>query len=244
MMASSSETPVSVKESSTSPICPFSYHPLSAIPRDNLAIIYQCNPTNNRNYEGGCGHRCNLSRLVSYLHDNGGSAVCPSCRSRVLAVCDLEADDFLRRRRHFARDCDGNTADLTDGGSNEFLDSVKIGRDSVEENSENENRDGRIITFRYGSISYFLWVSSNLKGVGRGCAMERIGCVLNMDDQTGLKSFQNSLGHLQRKSNLPKQYSSGNFAKRFVGTNVRHIFWRFDPSTEKAFISRHGIAAV
>mmetsp|Transcript_25286 Transcript_25286/g.53331 ORF Transcript_25286/g.53331 Transcript_25286/m.53331 type:complete len:213 (-) Transcript_25286:369-1007(-) len=187
MMASSSETPVSVKESSTSPICPFSYHPLSAIPRDNLAIIYQCNPTNNRNYEGGCGHRCNLSRLVSYLHDNGGSAVCPSCRSRVLAVCDLEADDFLRRRRHFARDCDGNTADLTDGGSNEFLDSVKIGRDSVEENSENENRDGRIITFRYGSISYFLWVSSNLKGVGRGCAMERIGCVLNMDDQTGLK---------------------------------------------------------
>lgn len=187
MMASSSGTPVSTKESSTLPICPFSLHPLSSIPLDNLAVIYQSNPTNNRNYEGGCGHRCNLSRLVSYLHDNGGSAVCPSCRSRVLAVCDMKSHDFLRKRRHFGCDCDGKTVHSTAGGSSEFLESMKLGRDRVEENSENENRDGRIIAFRYGPISYFLWVSSDLKEVDRGCAMERMGCVLNMDSRTGLK---------------------------------------------------------
>ncbi len=195
-MTSSGEIPVSTNKSSPSSICPISLHSISAVPRNNLAVVYQSNPVNSRNYDEGCGHRCELSCLVSYLHDNRGSAVCPSCRSIVTAVCDVESDIFLRRRRHFVFDCankddaaDEKSDDSAKGGTNEFLHSEKVGNDHdhAEENYENSTEDGRIITFRYGPISYFLWVSSKIGRASKGYAMERIGYVLNMNFQTGLK---------------------------------------------------------
>lgn len=176
--------------STSSTICPFTLRPLADLPRDNTAIVYRSVPSSSQRgrdraedaNDDACGHACvcTLSELVPYLHDGrGGTAaacrtpVCPVCLAcPVGVVCDAEASSFLTRIH----------ADVSD-------------------ENDTRTKEGRIVSFRCGAISYHLWVeatsssqslSSNpvldrLAGGTKRNALERIGSVMGIDVHNGLK---------------------------------------------------------
>lgn len=163
----------------TTSICPFT---LAATKREDAGVVYETilpsssksGPTNGGENASdqafGCGHSCTLTHLVQYLHDGGSSKSCPVCRtSRVCVVCDADSSAFLVQL---------NTTSEQNGNSN-------VG-------------GGRIVSFRYGPISYFLWVRSSQQASPSSSrlnffsnreenALDRIGSVLGMDVEKGLK---------------------------------------------------------
>ncbi len=168
-----------VTSKSTSIICPFTLKSIAEIKQENLAVIYEKNPLlmNDPSSDDGstealgveCGHSCTLANLASYLHDNGGGAkLCPVCQlSPASVICDFRSSNFLTRP------------------------SAQNGTNGSDGNG------GRIISFRYGTITYFLWVqspprlsSSSYEKIFRGRhlnALDRICSVLGMDVESGLK---------------------------------------------------------
>lgn len=180
-------------KSSACSICPFTLKSLASTKRDDVAVIYRTNPLLTSTLapsavsddDGGaeaagnppCGHSCTLSHLVPYLHDSGGgSKSCPVChKSPASVVCDSYASAFLATKRH--RPNQG-------GGIGE---------------SGNGDGRGRIVSFRYGTTFYFLWVHSSpppssyskLFSHRNDNALDRIGSVMSMDVKNGLKVRDN-----------------------------------------------------
>lgn len=172
------------KSTASISICPFTLKSLAAIKRDDAAFIYQSNPllssTTDASSGGAlgkptsaqeveCGHSCTLSHLVPYLHDSGGSKSCPVCQtSPASVICDSLSSAFFMQQNQLSGK----------GGSS-------------------DNGEGRIISFRYGTTFYFLWVHSSpplpsssyskLFSYRNGNALDRIGSVLGMDVKNGLK---------------------------------------------------------
>lgn len=165
---------------STSNICPFTFKTIGAIQPEDLAVVYESNPLLADNAEPTgtlniqCGHSCNLSNLVSYLHDTGGTKLCPVCQSSSASfICDSTSSISIARRTNAQHNTHGSVDSDGDGGG------------------------GRIVSFRYGTIVYFLWVkspqqlSSSYTSIFRdrngGNALDRIAHVLGMDVKSGLK---------------------------------------------------------
>ena len=208
-------------EDASATICPFTLEAISAIAQEDRAVIYQCNNPAGPEQKVGCGHSCNLLNLVSYLHDSGGAAasiasksisnvsssfnsssrahLCPVClASPVGVVCDELSSSFLMRRRDFIAE-----------KSNSSIDKMNIDKQNKTADDENndgkkKSEEGRIASFRYGSIFYFLWIESSScseksktssyssfsvskSSIKKSNALERIGTVLGMDVVTGLK---------------------------------------------------------
>lgn len=158
-------------------ICPFTLRSISDLPRENVAVIYKHNPSSDGS-TAACGHLCTLSRLIPYLHDGSASSnattnnsktgFCPVCLSSpVGVVCDGISSSYLLQQ----------TIDTTSNSD-----------------SKGEN-EGRVVSFRYGSVVYHLWVHSivaksylgSSRSSKRNNALVRIGCVLGIDTQNGLK---------------------------------------------------------
>lgn len=146
-------------------LCPFTLKNLSDVKEDDLAVVYETNPllSSSSSSDGAvaveCGHKCTLSRLVSYLQD---SKACPVCQeANVSVVCDAQSSAQLLKQKE-SKDC-----------------------------------EGRIISFRYGTTSYFLWVPSSptmqassyssLFSKGEINALTRISSVFGVDVEKGLK---------------------------------------------------------
>ena len=149
-------------------ICPFTLKPIPDISRENLAVIYNSSPFTDAINE--CGHLCSLAGIISYLH-NGmqPTPMCPVCQAcQIGAVCDADASSFMT------------------GKSN-----------STNTNNSKSTSEGRLVSFKYGAISYHLWVptsspsslqsTSNKVFDKEGNALERIAQVMGMDVQNGLK---------------------------------------------------------
>ncbi|KAL7481450.1 hypothetical protein ACHAW6_007132 [Cyclotella cf. meneghiniana] len=194
--------------SPSSTICPFTLRPIADLPHDNTAIVYRSVPSSSQRGrdraedgtqpdDDACGHSCTLSELVPYLHDGRGgtaaarrSPVCPVCLAcPVGVVCDAEASSFLTRRRLAAVTTTKEGSDAT-------------AHDRVSDENDTKTKEGRIVSFRYGAISYHLWVESTsssqsslssnpeldrLAGGTKRNALERIGSVMGMDVHNGLK---------------------------------------------------------
>ena len=162
--------------SKSNSICPFTLKSIAQIKHEDLAVIYETTnlllTTDQSSDDAGeveCGHSCMLANLVSYLHDNGGGAkLCPVCQlSPASVICDFPSSDFLTRP------------------------SAQSNRNGSVDNG------GRIISFRYGTITYCLWVqsppqlsASSYERMFRGRnenALDRIYSVLGMDVKSGLK---------------------------------------------------------
>lgn len=97
------------------------------------------------NLSTACG-RCTLSKLISYLHD--GARECPLCRTSTVGT-------------------------VYDGGSAEYISrQVNDESDSCQPMSCDK---GRIVSFKYGAVSYHLWVTSDQ------IALNRISSVMGID---------------------------------------------------------------
>lgn len=158
-------------------ICPFTLRAIDTIQREDVAVVYESNPLLAGNSEAEetcnipCGHSCTLSNLVSYLHDTGGAKLCAVCQSASATfICDSMSSMAISRRI--------NAQNNTHG-------------------SEGDGGGGRIVSFRYGTIVYALWVkspqqiSSSYTSIFRDRkgenALDRIAHVLGMDVKSGLK---------------------------------------------------------
>eukprot|EP00804_Cyclotella_cryptica_P013551 CCRYP_012911-RA/>CCRYP_012911-RA protein AED:0.05 eAED:0.05 QI:208/1/1/1/1/1/2/1186/324 len=193
--------------STSSSICPFTLTPIGDLPRDNVAVVYRSLPSSSHRRQdqedsdteqpndNECGHMCTLSELVPYLHDVGRAStascrtpMCPVCLACPIGVvCDVDASSILMQQQHAAR-----TAE--DEGSNSAAARVSGANDT-------KTKEGRIISFRYGTISYHLWVESTsslqslsskhvfdrLAGGIKCNALTRIGTVMRMNVHNGLK---------------------------------------------------------
>jgi len=195
---------------STVLICPFTLKPLSQTVRDDVAVIYQGNPfpSVSASSDGAaenpvpaaqeyqCGHSCTLSRLVPYLLDVGGSKSCPVCQtSPATVICDSFASSF------FMRQCRP---------------------DESNEDGESDPCEGRIVSFRYGTAIYFLWVHSSppssyyskLFNSRKENALDRIGSVLGMDVKNGLKVIHK--GKVIYPANAKKKESSCDISEQLL----------------------------
>lgn len=196
--------------STSTSICPFTLKSIDEIERENLAVIYQNNPLLSSSNAGGdgdvagnemdripCGHSCTLSHLISYLHDTVGSnKSCPACQSSPASVvCDANSSKYLLRQRAGSQCNEKNEAGTPDSDG------------------------GRIISFRYGPTSYFLWVHSTppsptssyyskLFSSAKGNALDRIGSVLGMDVKTGLKLIHKGKVIFPETSGKKESYST------------------------------------
>lgn len=151
-------------------ICPFTLKPLNKTNREDLAFICQgvpqpsstdeqCDGTDNdAATKNLCGHCCTMSQLVAYLHGSSGGSTKPSC-----PVCQAPASIV----------CDAN--------------SFRFLTQQCKPN-ENASDEGRVISFRYGTVSYYLWVKSSPLSYSkffsygrRQNAIDRIACVLSMN---------------------------------------------------------------
>ena len=146
-------------------ICPFTLKSIADTPRINLAVIQ------HSNYSESCGGVCTLSELIPYLNDSTSTthAKCPVCQtSKITAVYDVEAASFLKGRGFPV--------------SNDNSDTELVMEDTAQ-------KDGRLVSFRYGTISYHLWVNSNhsLKSDLNDNALRRITNVMMMDINRGPK---------------------------------------------------------
>jgi hypothetical protein len=159
-----------------SSICPFTFKSIGTLHSEDVAIIYESNPLLAAAAVDApkiqCGHSCTLSNLVSYLHDTSGTKLCPVCQSSsAYFICDFMSSTAISRR------ASENALQITH---------------SVDD-------EGRILSFRYGTIVYFLWVENSTQSVSsssytsffrtrvRGNALDRIANVLDMDVRNGLK---------------------------------------------------------
>ena len=151
--------------SKTTPaICPFTLKSLATSKAEDVAIIYERNPLIANN-ELCCGHSCTLSHLVPYLHNSGGSKTCPVCQSSPAnIICDAKSSTYLEKQK----------ATTQNIAATEML------------NDAPTDKAGRIVTFRYGTTVYFLWVSSETSG-RKANTLDRIGLVLGMDVNKGMK---------------------------------------------------------
>lgn len=158
-------------------LCPFSFQAIDTIhPED------ESNPLLNEAEERNrlkCGHSCTLSNLVSYLHDHehhgGTKLLCPVCQSSSASfICDKASSSYISRRTSSQHVMDGSDSSTDDG-----------------------NSGGRIVSFRYGTNVYFLWVASPpqlsssyttlFHGRNGGNALNRIAQVLRVDIKNGMK---------------------------------------------------------
>ena len=181
---------------STSGICPFTLKPLTSTRPEDVAVIYASNPLNSvekkTNYNDGApsqeevqyGHSCSLSpSLISYLHDASGAKQCPVCQESPVKV-------------------------VCDGISSAFLISQTINHDGAL-----DNNNGRVISFRYGNISYNLWVHSTesiqsssyyskrgFSGRKRTNALHRIGDVLGIELKNIRVLYKGKILHPHTKS--------------------------------------------
>jgi hypothetical protein len=146
----------------SNPICPFTYKSIVEIKQDDLAVIYETNPlllTRNNDSsmnESSRNNVCTLVYLVSYLHDdnNRGTKLCPVSQSPISVVCDLRSSNLL----------------------------TQLGvRNNMDSSNNLDESGGRIVSFRYGTISYCLSTQPNFN------ALDRIGNVLQMDVKSGMK---------------------------------------------------------
>ena len=167
-----------VTSASSTSICPFTLKSIADIKQENLAVICDANPLlrsdpspdeTDKSAETQiveCGHLCTIANLVSYLHDEGGTKLCPVCQlSLVSAICDFPSLNFLTQPspQNLARNCP-------------------------------DSDEGRIIFFRYGTTMYFLQspprlspsTYKNMFSKRNGNALDRIGSVLGMDIKSGL----------------------------------------------------------
>jgi hypothetical protein len=138
-----------------SSICPFTLKPIADIPSDNVAIIHHESIQ--------CG-RCTLSKLIPYLHEGISSRECPVCQaSNVTTVYDVDSSLMHRQQQSYVQavDTKGTESDLV--------------------NLSHECPEGRIVSFKYGTISYHLWVEHD------SIALQRIASVMGMDVSNGLK---------------------------------------------------------
>lgn len=162
------EDNIMTETADSSLLCPFTLKPISSAKRDDVAVLCQNNPLLTPPTENHCGHSCTLSKLVPYLHDGSAAKLCPVCQTLpVTFICDHQSYTFLDHWHQM------HAYEKRDGSSDGF--------------------GGKIVTFRYGSTSYFLWVHSqspqssscsNLFGSGSN-AMDRINKVLGV--KHGLK---------------------------------------------------------
>jgi len=179
---------------STSGICPFTLKSLASTELDDVAVIYASNPLSKANNDDGaltqeevqCGHSCTLSpSLISYLHDTSGTKKCPVCQDSPANV-------------------------VFDSISSAFLISQTINQDGASNNNKNK---GRIISFRYGNISYYLWVHSTesiqsssyyskraFSGRKRTNALHRIGDVLGIELKNIRVLYKGKILHSSTKS--------------------------------------------
>ena len=169
-----------------SSICPFTFKSIGTLHSEDVAIIYESNPLLAAAAVDApkiqCGHSCTLSNLVSYLHDTSGTKLCPVCQSSSASfICDFISSTAISRR------ASENAQQITHG---------LVGSGSVDDT-------GRIISFRYGTIVYFLWVKNSTQSSSsssssssytsffrtrvRGNALDRIANVLDLDVRNGLK---------------------------------------------------------
>ena len=161
-------------------ICPFTFKSIDTIYPEELAIIYESNPLQVGHLETArkiqCGHSCTLSNLISYLHDTGGTKLCPVCQSSPASfICDFMSSSTLLRQTNNAQHDILHGSDGTDGDDN----------------------GGRIVSFRYGTNDYFLWVKSPPHSSSpdtsifcnrtRENALDRIAKVLRVDVKNGMK---------------------------------------------------------
>jgi hypothetical protein len=144
----------------SNPICPFTYKSIVEIKQEDLAVIYETNPlllTRNDDSsmnESSRNNVCTLVNLVSYLHDDnhgGTKLLCPISQSPISVVCDLRSSNLL----------------------------TQLGVRNMDINLDENG--GRIVSFRYGTISYCLSTQHNFN------ALDRIGHVLQMDVKSGMK---------------------------------------------------------
>ena len=150
---------------SASSTCPFTLKSIDAISKDDVAIIYENSPLlSPTTVANQCKHPCTLSHLVSYLHDGGVSKLYPAFQASI--ICDHNSSEFFEKRQ---KRPPGKEDAAMDG-------------------------EGRIVSFRYGSTFYFLWVHSSppssrstLFSPRKSNALDRIGHVLGMDVKKGLK---------------------------------------------------------
>jgi hypothetical protein len=163
-------------------ICPFTFKSIGTLHSEDVAIIYESNPLLAAAAVDApkihCGHSCTLSNLVSYLHDTPypGTKLCPVCQSSsAYFICDFMSSTAVSRRasEHAQQITHGSVGSVDDAG--------------------------RIVSFRYGTIVYFLWVKNATQSVSsssytsffrtrvRGNALDRIAHVLDMDVRYGLK---------------------------------------------------------
>jgi len=178
---------------STCGICPFTLKSLSSTELEDVAVIYAINPLLTKANDGApsqeevqCGHSCTLSpSLISYLHDASGTKKCPVCQeSPANVVCDSI--------------------------SSAFLISQKISHDG---RASNYSNNGRVISFRYGNISYYLWVHSTesiqsssyyskraFSGRKRTNALHRIGDVLGIELKNIRVLYKGKILHPSTKS--------------------------------------------
>lgn len=141
-------------QADATPICPFTFKPITSIDKSDLAVIYACNPLllqDDKNAK--CGHECSLLRLTSYLHDTNVAghmhSSCPVCQQSKIAVV-----------------CDGNAAR------------------ALCPDGEGESSSDVCLSFRYGAIHYYLSLpktSSSSRFSRQYNAISRIAAVLNMD---------------------------------------------------------------
>lgn len=104
-----------------------------------------------------CG-RCTLSKLIPYLHDGLSSRECPVCQASTVGTV-YDADSFcIHRQQHSPNAVDEDLPDLNKEGT-----------------------EGRIVSFKYGAISYHLCVKHD------SAALQRIASVMGMDVSNGLK---------------------------------------------------------
>ena len=150
--------------SKTTPaICPFTLKSLATSKAEDVAIIYERNPLIANVDSFSCGHSCTLSHLVPYLHNSGGSKTCPVCQSSPAnVICDAKSSTYLEKQK------------TQNNAATEML------------NDAPTDNEGRIVTFRYGTTVYFLWVSSLSSG-RKANTLDRIGLVLGMDVNNGMK---------------------------------------------------------
>ena len=149
--------------SKTTPvICPFTLKSLAASKAEDVAVIYERNPLIANIDSFSCVHSCTLSYLVPYLHNSGGAKKCPVCQSSPAnVICDAKSSTYLEKLKtqHYT------TTEMVNDAPTE---------------------EGRIVSFRYGTTVYFLWVSSLSSG-REANALNRIGSVLGMDVNKGMK---------------------------------------------------------
>ncbi len=160
-------------------ICPFTFKAIDTIHPEDLAVVYESNPLLVGHLETArkiqCGHSSTLSNLVSYLHDAGGTKLCPVCQSSPASfICDDISSSTLSRQKNNAQH-------------------IRHGSDGT----EGDDSGGRIVSFRYGTHVYFLWVTSPphlsssytsiFRDRTRENALDRIARVLRVDVKNGMK---------------------------------------------------------